>query len=264
MLRDTDILLVVDVQNDFLPGGALAVPRGDVVVPIINRLGRRFAHVALTQDWHVPGHRSFASTHANRNPFETTGMPYGEQVTVAGPLRAGNVRRRIRGTRSTCRTPSSSCAKVIAPTSTAIPLFARPTARRAPVLPAICASADSRASSSRGLQPIFAWPGRPSTSRAAGFEALVIEDACRAIDTGGSLAARLEAMRAAAVRGIGLERRRSEPRVNADRDAPRHDLQQQRVGRASRSSSRTHCRAPSRQARQVCQCAPLFTRATAS
>ena len=78
--RDTDILLVVDVQNDFLPGGALAVPDGDAVVPVINRVGRRFAHVVLTQDWHARGHHSFASSHAARKPFETTHLPYGEQV----------------------------------------------------------------------------------------------------------------------------------------------------------------------------------------
>jgi nicotinamidase/pyrazinamidase len=75
-----DVLLVVDVQNDFCPDGRLAVPRGHEVVPIINRLGRLFAHVVLTQDWHPPGHRSFASSHPGKQPFETTTLDYGEQV----------------------------------------------------------------------------------------------------------------------------------------------------------------------------------------
>ncbi len=75
-----DVLIVVDVQNDFCPGGALAVPRGDEVVPIINRLAARFRHVVLTQDWHPAGHFSFASTHPDKKPFETITAPYGPQV----------------------------------------------------------------------------------------------------------------------------------------------------------------------------------------
>jgi nicotinamidase/pyrazinamidase len=75
-----DVLLVVDVQNDFCPGGRLPVPRGDEVVPIINRLGKYFAHVVLTQDWHPAGHRSFASSHPGRQPFETITLGYGAQV----------------------------------------------------------------------------------------------------------------------------------------------------------------------------------------
>jgi nicotinamidase/pyrazinamidase len=75
-----DVLIVVDVQNDFCPGGALAVPRGDEVVPIINRLAARFRHVVLTQDWHPAGHFSFASSHPGRKPFDTIPAPYGPQV----------------------------------------------------------------------------------------------------------------------------------------------------------------------------------------
>jgi nicotinamidase/pyrazinamidase len=75
-----DVLLVVDVQNDFCPGGGLAVPRGDEVVPLVNRLARSFNHVILTQDWHPPGHHSFASTYAGRKPFDTIELPYGPQI----------------------------------------------------------------------------------------------------------------------------------------------------------------------------------------
>ena len=73
-------LIAIDVQNDFCPGGALAVPAGDEVVPEINELIDRFDHVVLTQDWHPAGHSSFASSHAGKNPFDTTTMPYGEQT----------------------------------------------------------------------------------------------------------------------------------------------------------------------------------------
>src|SRR5436853_6343558 len=73
-------LIVVDVQNDFMPGGALAVPGGDEVVPVVNRLAARFDNVVLTQDWHPRGHASFASSHPGRHPFETIEVGYGPQT----------------------------------------------------------------------------------------------------------------------------------------------------------------------------------------
>ncbi|KFB08540.1 bifunctional nicotinamidase/pyrazinamidase [Nitratireductor basaltis] len=73
-------LLVIDVQNDFCPGGALAVEDGDSIVPIINRMMDDFGHVILTQDWHPAGHSSFASSHEGKTPFEFVTMPYGQQV----------------------------------------------------------------------------------------------------------------------------------------------------------------------------------------
>ncbi|WP_434864077.1 bifunctional nicotinamidase/pyrazinamidase [Bradyrhizobium oligotrophicum] len=75
-----DLLLIIDVQNDFCPGGALAVADGDAVVPVINRLSRMFDHVVLTQDWHPAGHSSFASSHPGKAPFESVTMPYGPQT----------------------------------------------------------------------------------------------------------------------------------------------------------------------------------------
>ena len=80
MRVDDAALVVVDVQNDFCPGGALAAPDGGAVVAVINRLAPRFSARVLTQDWHPPGHRSFASSHPGRAPFETTELSYGEQV----------------------------------------------------------------------------------------------------------------------------------------------------------------------------------------
>ncbi len=77
---DDDVLLVIDVQNDFCPGGALAVPGGDEVVPVINALAQRFPHVVLTQDWHPAGHQSFASSHPGTQPFDTITLTYGAQV----------------------------------------------------------------------------------------------------------------------------------------------------------------------------------------
>ena len=77
---ERDVLIVTDPQVDFCPGGALAVPDGDAIIPVVNRLARRFAHVVITQDWHPPGHMSFASAHPGRHPFETIEVEYGPQT----------------------------------------------------------------------------------------------------------------------------------------------------------------------------------------
>src|SRR6266540_4212026 len=77
---DASALLVIDVQNCFLPGGSLAVKDGEQVVPIINGIAKGFANVVMTQDWHTPAHASFASSHPGKKPFETIQLPYGTQV----------------------------------------------------------------------------------------------------------------------------------------------------------------------------------------
>ena len=74
------VLLVIDVQNCFLPGGTLAVRAGDEIIPVINQLGMKFSSVIFTQDWHTEGHTSFASSHKGKKPYETITLPYGEQV----------------------------------------------------------------------------------------------------------------------------------------------------------------------------------------
>lgn len=80
VIHESDVLLLVDVQNDFCPDGALGVPHGDEVVPVVNKLARRFRHVVLTQDWHPPGHESFASTHPGKKPFDMIKVSYGSQI----------------------------------------------------------------------------------------------------------------------------------------------------------------------------------------
>ena len=119
MIEAGSVLIVVDVQNDFLPGGALAVPKGEEVIPVINRLSRRFENVILTQDWHPAGHVSFASTHAGRKPFETIELALRAR-RCCGPTTASKARRARHSTPgSTCRMRRWSCAKGTAPTSTA-------------------------------------------------------------------------------------------------------------------------------------------------
>ncbi len=80
VLHSTDALLVIDLQNDFCPGGALAVAGGDEIVPMVNMLAEKFAHVLLTQDWHPPSHISFASVHPGAAPFSAIDAPYGRQA----------------------------------------------------------------------------------------------------------------------------------------------------------------------------------------
>lgn len=79
-IGSNDLLLIIDVQNDFCPGGTLPVPDGDKVVTPINGLAKSFSQIAMSQDWHPAGHSSFASSHEGKQPFETTEMAYGTQV----------------------------------------------------------------------------------------------------------------------------------------------------------------------------------------
>ncbi len=99
--NDRDVLVIVDVQNDFCPGGALAVPQGDQIVPAVNRLAAEFAHVVLTQDWHPRGHASFASSHPGRQPFDTIDVSYGEQILWPDHC--------VQGTRGAAFHPGSRC-----------------------------------------------------------------------------------------------------------------------------------------------------------
>ncbi len=199
------VLLVIDVQNDFLPGGALAVPRGDEVIAPINRLATRFANVILTQDWHPANHVSFASHHAGRKPYETIELPYGRQVLwpdhcvqgtrgaqLADALQATGAQAVIRkGFHA--HTDSYSAfveADRVTPTGLAGLLRERGIRR------VFCC----------GLATDFCVAWSALDAQAAGFETTVVDDACRAIDAGGSLAAALRDLGAAGVRMIGTER----------------------------------------------------------
>jgi len=79
-ISNQDVLLVIDIQNDFCTGGALAVPDGEQVVPVVNRIASHFDHIVLTQDWHPPGHSSFASSHTSKQPFDSIEVAYGQQT----------------------------------------------------------------------------------------------------------------------------------------------------------------------------------------
>ena len=193
-----DVLLVVDVQNDFLPGGALAVRDGDAVIPLINKVAVRFPHVVLTQDWHTPGHLSFASSHSARAPFETISLPYGPQILWPDHCVQGSVGARLadalaiphaalivrKGYHREIDSYSAFC-EIDGVTLTGLAGYLHERGFRRIFL--------------AGLATDFCVAYSAVDARKAGFDAVVIDDACRGIDTGGSLAAAWARMREAGV-----------------------------------------------------------------
>jgi nicotinamidase/pyrazinamidase len=185
-MRNNATLLVIDVQNDFCPGGALAVPHGNAIIPLINRLAAKFQTVVITQDWHPSGHISFAASHPATQPFEMITLPYGPQVlwpthcvmategaALHSELDIPHASLIIRKGSHPEVDSYSAFLEADRTTKTGLDGFF----------------------SSRGITDIYlcglaldycvAWSAEDA--RAFGFNATVIEDACRAIDLDGSL-----------------------------------------------------------------------------
>jgi len=160
-IDDASALLVIDVQNCFLPGGSLAVKDGEQVIPVINRIAKGFANVVMTQDWHTPGHISFASVHAGKKPFETIDLAYGKQVLWPDHC--------VQGTDG-----YSAFTEADGKTTTGLAAYLK--ARQIERLFVA------------GLATDFCVAWTALDARKAGFEIYVVEDACRGIDTQGSLA----------------------------------------------------------------------------
>jgi nicotinamidase/pyrazinamidase len=193
-----EVLLVVDVQNDFMPGGPLAVPRGDEIVPLVNRLAANFEHVVLTQDWHPARHISFAANHPGRQPFETTLLAYGEQVLwpvhcVQGtPGAALHPALAIPHARLIVRKghhPGVDSYSAFVEADRATPTGLAGYLRETGVKRVYCC----------GLATDYCVAWSALDARAAGFEVAVIEEASRAIDLHGSLAAAWQQLAAAGV-----------------------------------------------------------------
>jgi nicotinamidase/pyrazinamidase len=203
-IADSDVLLVVDVQNDFCPGGKLAVPHGDEVVPLVNLLGARFQHAVLTQDWHPSGHRSFASANPGRQPFETVAFAYGPQVlwpdhcvqgTPGAQFHAGlRVPHAELVLRKGYRRDIDSYSAFyendrMTPTGLAGYLRERGLSR---VFVA-------------GLALDFCVRYSAEDAHRCGFEVVVVEDACRGIDMAGSMDAARQAFSHMAIPRVGFE-----------------------------------------------------------
>lgn len=192
-LRETDCLVLIDLQYDFMPGGALAVAEGDLLVPIANRLAERFPHVVATQDWHPAGHSSFASQHPGHDPFTSVEMPYGAQTLWPDHCVQG--------------TPGAELHKDLV--LDRAELILRKGYRRDIDSYSAFLENDQTTSTGlagylkeRGFQRLFfaglatdfcvAWS--VLDARVAGFEAVLLTDACRAIDLAGSLDAAMAGM----------------------------------------------------------------------
>lgn len=197
----TDALIVVDVQNDFLPGGSLAVKDGDAIVPLVNRLAAKFKNVIVTQDWHTPGHKSFASSHPGKAPFETTQMPYGLQVLwpdhcvmgskgaeLAAGLAIPHAQLVVRKGYNHEIDSYSAFMEADRATRTGLAGYlAERGIRRVYVV---------------GLATDYCVGWTALDARKAGLEAAVIEDACRGIDLNGSVAKAWTDMSAAGVKRL--------------------------------------------------------------
>ena len=194
----TDVLIVVDVQNDFLPGGALAVPDGDAVLEPINALARRFAHVVCTQDWHTPGHVSFASSHPGKAPFETVQLRYGVQVLWPDHCVQGTPGAALA---DALHLPTAELVirKGYHPDVDSYSAFTEADRTTTTGLAGYLLARGFRRALVCGLATDYCVGWTAMDARAAGLEAAVIEDASRAIDMGGSLAAAWSAMAAAGV-----------------------------------------------------------------
>ncbi|ACG77061.1 nicotinamidase [Phenylobacterium zucineum HLK1] len=184
-IAPTDALIVIDVQNDFCPGGALAVPRGDEVVAPINRLMGGFATVVLTQDWHPPGHGSFASAHPGRRPMETAQLDYGLQVLWPDHCVQGTPGAAFHSGLDAVRA-DMILRKGADPRVDSYSAFRENDRRTVTGLAGYLKDRGVTRVFLAGLAFDFCVLWSTEDARAAGFEAVVVEDACRALDVDGS------------------------------------------------------------------------------
>ncbi len=202
-ITERDVLIVTDPQLDFCPGGALAVPEGDQIMPLVNRLARRFAHVVVTQDWHPAGHMSFASAHPGRKPFETIQVDYGPQTLWPDHC--------VQGTPGAAFHPALDVPhaelvirKGYHPLIDSYSAFRENDGKTPTGLTGYLRERGLERVTLCGLATDFCVYFSAIDAREAGFEAGVVLEACRAIDVDGSLARALDAMRQAGVSFVPL------------------------------------------------------------
>ena len=193
-----DVLLIIDVQNDFCPGGALAVSDGAAVVPVINRLSGCFEHRILTQDWHPDGHSSFASRHAGKQAFETVTLAYGEQVLWPDHCIQGSL-----GAAFHAELLTDGCELILRKGFRAgldsYSAFYENDRRTATGLGGYLRERGFQRLFLGGLATDFCVAYSALDARREGFEVVLVEGACRAIDLDGSLAAAMSQMEQAGV-----------------------------------------------------------------
>ncbi len=197
-LTQTDVLVAVDVQNDFCPGGALAAEDGAAIVPVINRVARVFPHVVQLQDWHPPGHSSFASTHDGKAPFETVELDYGTQVLWPDHCVQGTDGAAFH---ADIDLPNSELVlrKGFRSNIDSYSGFLENDKRTETGLAGYLRERGLKRLFLTGIATDFCVAYTALDGRAAGFEVVLIEDGCAAIDLDGSLAAAMVEMQAAGV-----------------------------------------------------------------
>ena len=198
----SDLLLVIDVQNDFCPGGALAVVDGDAVVPVINRLAQRFAHVVLTQEWHPAGHSSFATSHPGTAPFQTVTMAYGPQTLWPDHCVQGTAGAAFHSQLSTER--AELCIrKGFRSEIDSYSAFYENDRRTPTGLAGYLRERGLTRIFLAGLATDYCVHYSAVDARRLGFETVVIESGCRAIDLAGSLGSAWASMAEAGVQRLG-------------------------------------------------------------
>jgi nicotinamidase/pyrazinamidase len=200
-IHDQDVLLAIDLQADFMPGGALAVEGGDAIVPLVNRLAARFGNVVITQDWHPAGHASFAAAHEGAKPFDTKRLHYGDQTLWPEHC--------VQGTPGAALHPDLKAdlaflilRKGMHPGIDSYSAFVEADGRTTTGLAALIRARGLKRVFACGLATDFCVAHSALDARREGFETFVIEDACRAIDADNSLADAWARMNAAGVRRI--------------------------------------------------------------
>ncbi|WP_429171146.1 bifunctional nicotinamidase/pyrazinamidase [Ensifer sp. LBL] len=191
-------LIVVDVQNDFCPGGALGVAGGDEIVPMINGLIGRFEHVVLTQDWHPAGHSSFASSHPGKNPFEMIAMPYGAQTLWPDHCVQGSVGAEFHPALEWTRA-ELLIRKGFRPQIDSYSAFFENDRRTPTGLSGYLRDRGIKKVTLCGLATDFCVAFSALDAVTQGFSTSVVLDACRGIDLNGSLHAMITRMRDAGV-----------------------------------------------------------------
>ena len=195
------VLIVVDVQNCFVEGGTLPVMKGAEVVPVINRLAPAFENIVVTQDWHTTRHASFASSHSGKKPFETTQLSYGSQVLWPDHCVQGSEDAELH---KDLKLPKAQLVirKGYHQAVDSYSAFMEADGKTPTGLSGYLKQRGIKTVYLTGLATDFCVAWTALDARAAGFETSVIEDACRAIDLNGSLAAAWKNMTAKGVRRI--------------------------------------------------------------
>ena len=209
-MNSDDCLIIIDVQNDFCSGGALAVPEGDAVVAVINRLGDHFAHRILTQDWHPANHGSFASNHHGASVMQITELDYGPQVLWPDHCVQGSA-----GAKFHPELETQGCEMIVRkgfrPEIDSYSAFFENDQRTSTGLAGYLRDRGFGKLYLAGLATDFCVLYSALDGRKEGFDVCLIEDACRGIDLDGSLDVALDQMKQADIQFVQSTRLLSEP-----------------------------------------------------